>query len=135
MVDFEEFYETASRPTFDAEDDLGAVVDDLKFTDKQFIVCDHEVPGYTMINKQWGFFLVDLVEPVELTQDAFHKLVLPTEKKEILSSLISSRSVEAFTTDDFIEGKGRGLIVLLHGPPGVGKTFTAGKLEKCPLGA
>ncbi|KAF5699493.1 P-loop containing protein [Fusarium mundagurra] len=125
MVDFEEFYETASRPTFNAVDDLGAVVNDLKFTDNQFLVCDHEVPGYTMINKQWGFFLVDLVEPVELTQDAFHKLVLPAEKKEILSSLISSRSVDAFTTDDFIEGKGRGLIVLLHGPPGVGKTFTA----------
>ncbi|KAM0277129.1 hypothetical protein ACHAO9_012639 [Fusarium lateritium] len=130
MVDFEEFYETALQPVFDdSEDELGAVADDLKFTDKQFLVCDHEIPGYTLINKQWGFFSVQNVEPVELTQDAFHKLVLPVEKKEILSSLISSRDVEGFTTDDFIEGKGRGLIVLLHGPPGVGKTFTAGTFK------
>jgi len=28
---------------------------------------------------------------------------------------------------DFIQGKGRGQIILLHGPPGVGKTCTAGK--------
>lgn len=27
---------------------------------------------------------------------------------------------------DFVEGKGNGLIFLLHGKPGVGKTYTAG---------
>lgn len=29
-------------------------------------------------------------------------------------------------TADFVKGKGRGLIFLLHGKPGVGKTCTAG---------
>lgn len=28
---------------------------------------------------------------------------------------------------DFVKGKGHGLIFLLHGKPGVGKTVTAGK--------
>lgn len=28
---------------------------------------------------------------------------------------------------DFIQGKGDGLIILLHGKPGVGKTYTAGQ--------
>lgn len=27
---------------------------------------------------------------------------------------------------DFVQGKGEGLIILLHGKPGVGKTYTAG---------
>lgn len=27
---------------------------------------------------------------------------------------------------DFVEGKGEGLTILLHGKPGVGKTYTAG---------
>ena len=31
---------------------------------------------------------------------------------------------------DFVKGKGHSLIFLLHGRPGVGKTFTAGKF--CP---
>ena len=30
---------------------------------------------------------------------------------------------------DFIKGKGEGLIFLLHGKPGVGKTYTAGKTD------
>jgi flagellar biosynthesis GTPase FlhF len=30
---------------------------------------------------------------------------------------------------DFIQGKGQGQIILLHGKPGVGKTCTAGKLH------
>lgn len=30
---------------------------------------------------------------------------------------------------DFIQGKGSGLIFLLHGKPGVGKTVTAGELQ------
>jgi replication-associated recombination protein RarA len=32
---------------------------------------------------------------------------------------------QANTFDDVIEGKGKGIIMLLSGPPGVGKTLTA----------
>lgn len=32
-------------------------------------------------------------------------------------------------TADFVQGKGNGLIFLLHGRPGVGKTCTAGKFS------
>lgn len=31
---------------------------------------------------------------------------------------------------DFVKGKGSGLIFLLHGKPGVGKTVTAGKSQE-----
>lgn len=31
---------------------------------------------------------------------------------------------------DFVKGKGEGLIFLLHGKPGVGKTYTAGELSR-----
>jgi DNA polymerase III delta prime subunit len=30
--------------------------------------------------------------------------------------------------DDMIKGKGKGMVFLLHGEPGVGKTLTAGEL-------
>lgn len=35
---------------------------------------------------------------------------------------------------DFVKGKGEGLIFLLHGKPGVGKTYTAGELTTASKG-
>jgi flagellar biosynthesis GTPase FlhF len=37
------------------------------------------------------------------------------------------RMIEGQWSADFVRGKGNGLIFLLHGKPGVGKTCTAGK--------
>lgn len=42
----------------------------------------------------------------------------------------------AKTIDDVVQGKGKGLVSVLHGPPGTGKTLTAegiSELLKCPL--
>lgn len=39
---------------------------------------------------------------------------------------------EATWSADFIEGKGEGLAILLHGRPGVGKTYTAGEATARP---
>lgn len=33
---------------------------------------------------------------------------------------------------DLVAGKGDGLVILMHGPPGVGKTLTAGNAEIDP---
>lgn len=36
---------------------------------------------------------------------------------------------QATWSADFVQGKGDGLVFLLHGKPGVGKTYTAGPLH------
>ena len=62
------------------------------------------------------------------SERAFNKLQLGREPKDLIKRLVQSHSS---TTDkepmmeDIIKGKGRGLVMLLHGPPGVGKTLTA----------
>lgn len=70
----------------------------------------------------------------EKRQTAFDQLVLPKGHKEMVLSLIAqhfrdkeSASKESKETQqvDIIRGKGKGLIILLHGAPGVGKTTTA----------
>lgn len=38
------------------------------------------------------------------------------------------KKAETSWSPDFIDGKGEGLTILLHGRPGVGKTYTAGTL-------
>lgn len=41
------------------------------------------------------------------------------------------RKADTKWSADFVEGKGEGLTILLHGRPGVGKTYTAGKCKVC----
>lgn len=55
---------------------------------------------------------------------AFNHLVIDEEIKDIIQALVTSK-LETDQTTDLIQGKGNGLIILLHGGPGTGKTFTA----------
>ncbi|RSL55915.1 hypothetical protein CEP54_009121 [Fusarium duplospermum] len=73
---------------------------------------------------------------------AFDRLVLPKGHKSMILSLIAQhfRDKESKGAQveqvDIVRGKGKGLILLLHGAPGVGKTSTAegvAELFKKPL--
>lgn len=64
------------------------------------------------------------VSEIEWNEDAFANLVLPQDRKTLLQSLVEAHNAE-LGFDDFIKGKGRGLVVNLFGPPGVGKTLSA----------
>lgn len=64
------------------------------------------------------------IKDVEWNDEAFKNLVLPHDLKDLLRSLVEAHHQE-LGFDDFIRGKGQGLIVNLYGPPGVGKTFSA----------
>ena len=56
--------------------------------------------------------------------EAFDRLVLASHKKELVKALVTVHLATAASTD-VIEGKGNGLIMLLHSGPGTGKTLTA----------
>jgi len=81
-----------------------------------------KVPGYSFTAKMWGEFSVAKLRQIVFSDKAFEYLVLEKEKKLLIQSLITN-SKKGFT--DVIEGKGGGVVFLLHGPPGVGKTLTA----------
>ncbi|KAF4624987.1 hypothetical protein G7Y89_g13185 [Cudoniella acicularis] len=97
----------------------------LTMSDEELLICKFQVHGFTLTTKRWGIFNISHLRPVEYHTDAFASLVLPDDLKKTLSSLVHSQEGSASQFDDFITGKGKGLIILLHGPPGVGKTFTA----------
>ena len=61
---------------------------------------------------------------IDWTIEAFDRLVLASHKKELVKALVTVHLATAASTD-VIEGKGNGLIMLLHSGPGTGKTLTA----------
>jgi hypothetical protein len=98
------------------------------FTDDELIICHYEVPGFALREKKWGFFSVDNIEEIPFdTQTFTTSLVLQPRVKSMILSLVQVHDNDQVGFDDVIAGKGKGMIFLLHGEPGVGKTLTAGK--------
>ena len=66
------------------------------------------------------------LRPVSFRKNAWDRLVLDAEYKDIVQAMVSSYVDKKAYLDDLVAGKGKGLVTLLHGPPGSGKTLTAG---------
>ncbi|KAG7443460.1 P-loop containing nucleoside triphosphate hydrolase protein [Guyanagaster necrorhizus] len=97
---------------------------DVELTDEELLVTPTVVFGFSLSDKLWLEFDVEKISDVEWNKDAFANLVLPTDRKDLLQSLVEAHHRE-LGFDDFIKGKGHGLVINLFGPPGVGKTFSA----------
>ncbi|GJC95188.1 AAA family ATPase [Colletotrichum higginsianum] len=91
--------------------------------------------GFNLHEKKWASsssladpWIVNLnienLHPVDWNKKAFDRLVLEPKTKEMIYALVDVQT-SAKKMDDIITGKGNGLIVLLHGSPGTGKTLTA----------
>ena len=68
---------------------------------------------------------VSQLQPVNFRKNAWDRLVLDDEYKDIVQAMVSSYVDKTAMLDDLVAGKGAGLVALLHGPPGSGKTLTA----------
>jgi len=115
-----------------------------ELTEEELLIASPIVYGFSLADKLWckcgscsfyfPFYLfyvhhlveydIEKVTDIEWNEDAFANLVLPQDRKTLLQSLVEAHNAEV-GFDDFIKGKGRGLVVNLFGPPGVGKTLSA----------
>jgi ATP-dependent Lon protease len=64
------------------------------------------------------------IKDITWDYEALSRLVLPDGIKELALAFAQSQIKRDHAFDDVIQGKGRGVIKLLSGPPGMGKTFT-----------
>ena len=116
----EENFSWDSKPIKTEDGDLES------FSDDDFLICKSRMPGFSLTKKRWCYFEVDCIEDVELNPRAFDRLFLADGQKKTILSLVQAHTNETSDFDDVIKGKGKGMVFLLHGVPGVGKTLTAG---------
>ncbi len=90
--------------------------------------------AYVLRDRKFVQLVVQRLSMVKKSNDAFEYLKINPRHKDIIQSLVEDH-FEKKSSDrlggvdingiDLIKGKGKGLFILLHGVPGVGKTATA----------
>ncbi|PKK54014.1 hypothetical protein CI102_1221 [Trichoderma harzianum] len=95
------------------------------------------VYGYCLRNKTWGAFAVSRLSDVTWDTSILDSVEIDPTKKSFLQTVIESHvALRDDSFDDIVRDKGKGLVGLLCGPPGVGKTLTAeavAEVAKRPL--
>lgn len=87
---------------------------------------------------------MDGISDISFNTLAYEKLVLPPGEKKMAWAFVESKNLlldasdsdGSTAFDDFVTDKGKGLVMLLCGSPGVGKTYTAeaiAEMAKVPL--
>jgi SpoVK/Ycf46/Vps4 family AAA+-type ATPase len=92
------------------------------------------VYGFVLRTRRWATFDIERLKEIPRNEEGWKDLVIDPYIKQTVLALVTnherSSSREniingALSSVDLVQGKGRGLIILLHGEPGVGKTSTA----------
>jgi len=127
----------------------GATADSM-FDDLQYMICPPRVLGYHLESRTWLELNLGnrkggldhstkrescLTDIAQLKSNvAFERLQLYETQKVLIRDLVRNHSDGTNSkpwVEDIVKNKGKGLVILLHGPPGVGKTLTAGKFVIC----
>lgn len=138
-------YTTINEKESRFDSDPVTIERDETLTTKNFLLLPSSTFGFSLQDKKWGKHLciflcvdktylftdhltvicnVESFSPIKWNEEAFKRLVLDEKTKEMIHALVEVQKT-AEKMDDIISGKGNGLIVLLHGSPGTGKTLTA----------
>ncbi|KAF5564443.1 P-loop containing protein [Fusarium napiforme] len=110
----------------DSEWEYEEVEDPNRLTDEQAMMTVSTMKCFSIENKTWCTAQVDDLKDIEWNTQAFDNLVIDEAEKRLLVGFIGAATngkLQDF--DDFVDGKGKGLVLLLCGPPGTGKTLTA----------
>jgi len=110
---------------------------DFEFSEDILCLMPPTQHGFSFAAKVWGALSVEDMSEVVFNEKAFDQLVLSDEYKDIIKAQVEvfSQKGDQLVTD-VVDNKGGGMIMVLHGSPGTGKTLTAEAISehlKCPL--
>jgi hypothetical protein len=88
------------------------------------LLCPPYAIGYSLAKKYWARFSMDNLSSIQWTENAWESLILNDEQKDVIQAVVSSHQYPEDARNQ-PEQKGKGLVILLHGSPGSGKTLTA----------
>jgi hypothetical protein len=126
MVDPISFW--AHNSDSDLNQPLVYAVDEMSregLSDTDHLICAYWINGFSLTLKRWCQMAVETMDNVQWNHEAFQKLVMDEDRRALIHALVKAHRNDATTFDDIIANKGQGLVGLLSGPPGVGKTLTA----------
>ncbi|KAK3323132.1 hypothetical protein B0T19DRAFT_198482 [Cercophora scortea] len=107
--------------------DEAAQADDIP--EEDMLICDHILHGFLLDKQAWVRVHVKHLKPIEFYPNTWATLQLSSEKKDVISAMVEGflqEKTASFTGwEQVIIKKGNGLLFLLHGGPGLGKTYTA----------
>ncbi|KAK3985455.1 putative atpase aaa+ type core [Cladorrhinum sp. PSN332] len=96
------------------------------FTELQAQLCPSHVLCYGIDSRSWYDVSVSKLKVVEWQTEGLKNLVVDPDTKDMLTGLVQQhRKNRLRGLNDIVRSKGKGLIVVLYGNPGVGKTLTA----------
>ncbi|PMD21103.1 P-loop containing nucleoside triphosphate hydrolase protein [Hyaloscypha hepaticicola] len=111
-------------------------IEPAELTEDDLLICCPTVLGFSFGEKIWAEFAVADIEHIEWLSLPFDCLSISDEQRDVIMALVEACNDPSAVFDDVIAGKGRGLNILLHGRPGLGKTLTVeavAELLKRPL--
>ena len=99
----------------------------VRLTEDDKLLFPSFILGYVLKNRVWRKLHLDSLKALEDEGNRFETLHIPQKHKIILSALVSMCDKESsnYPMLDVVSGKGQGIVILLHGKAGVGKTATA----------
>jgi hypothetical protein len=98
-----------------------------EMTDDHALLSPARTKGFSMSEQEFAWFLVDNVSEVKFQEHAFDLLAMASGPKNMVKALTEFHATDKSRFEDIIKGKGQGMVISLEGPPGSGKTLTAGK--------
>ncbi|KAF2968106.1 hypothetical protein GQX73_g5410 [Xylaria multiplex] len=110
------------RKTFGQEQQLSHIK--IKLAEPKPWLCPPYTLGFSLSRKRWAHLLVENIHDAGWIPNTWDSLVLPEKEKALLRSLVISHQYSDNPRDQ-TQQKGKGLVILLHGTPGSGKTLTA----------
>ncbi|KAK1773790.1 hypothetical protein QBC45DRAFT_426741 [Copromyces sp. CBS 386.78] len=104
--------------------------------DHRYMLCERRLFGFDLKSRNWLVLDAGCCQDAVRNEGAIDKLVMNESKKDLIKALIQKFSGPKAPAGagsgnawraDFIDNKGEGQIFLLHGSPGVGKTYYTGR--------